>query len=145
MFGVSREPGITEFVLGQITLEDATRDTAVPGLYMMPSGQLPPNPSELLGGDRMRETLAKISEAFDLVLLDTPPLLAASDAAILATLVDGVVLVVRAGVTEAEAGQQAMAQLQSVGARVVGAVLNDPDSKLQSYGGYYNYEYASES
>jgi Mrp family chromosome partitioning ATPase len=92
----------------------------------------------------MRNTLRKLGEAFDLILLDTPPLLAASDAAILATQVDGVVVVVRAGVTEAEAGQQAMQQLAAVGARVVGAVLNDPDSKLQQYGGYYNYEYASE-
>jgi Mrp family chromosome partitioning ATPase len=79
------------------------------------------------------------------VVLDTPPLLAASDAAILATITDGVVLVVRAGNTEAEAGQQAMAQLLSVGARVVGAVLNDPDAKVPKYGGYYKYEYAAET
>jgi capsular exopolysaccharide synthesis family protein len=145
MFSVPREPGITELVLGQVEQESVTRETSVTGLYVLPSGQLPPNPAELLGGERMRKTLASLTEAFDLVVLDTPPLLAASDAAILATVADGVVLVVRAGVTEAEAGQQAMAQLASVGARVVGAVLNDPDSKLQTYGGYYKYEYASET
>jgi tyrosine-protein kinase Etk/Wzc len=145
MFSVPREPGITELVVGQIEQEAAIRETAVSGLYVLPSGQLPPNPAELLGGDRMRRTLAKLGEAFDLIVLDTPPLLAASDAAILATQVDGVVVVVRAGVTESEAAQQAMQQLSSVGARVVGAVLNDPDSKLQAYGGYYNYEYASEA
>ena len=145
MFSVPREPGITELVLGQVDQESVTRETSVTGLYVLPSGQLPPNPAELLGGERMRKTLASLTEAFDLVVLDTPPLLAASDAAILATVADGVVLVVRAGVTEAEAGQQAMAQLASVGARVVGAVLNDPDSKLQTYGGYYKYEYASET
>ena len=93
----------------------------------------------------MRKTLASLSEAFDLVVLDTPPLLAASDAAILSTLADGVILVVRAGVTEAEAAQQAMQQLISVRARVVGAVLNDPDAKVQKYGGYYSYDYAKES
>jgi capsular exopolysaccharide synthesis family protein len=145
MFGIPREPGVTELVLGQVDQDAVTRETSVPGLYVLPSGQLPPNPSELLGGERMRKTLAALSEAFDLIVLDTPPLLAASDAAILSTIADGVVLVVRAGVTEAEAGQQAMQQLQSVGARVVGAVLNDPDSKLQQYGGYYNYEYAGET
>lgn len=145
MFGVPREPGVTELVLGQIDQDTAVRETSVTGLYVLPSGQLPPNPSELLGGERMKKTLASLSEAFDLIVLDTPPLLAASDAAILATIADGVVIVVRAGVTEADAGQQAMAQLQSVGARVVGAVLNDPDSKLQQYGGYYNYEYAGEA
>jgi len=144
MFNVPREPGMTELILGQQDQEAVTRETAVTGLYILPSGMLPPNPSEMLGGERMRKTLAALSEAFDLIVLDTPPLLAASDAAIIATIADGVVLVVRAGVTEAEAGQQAIAQLQSVGARVVGAVLNDPDSKLQQYGGYYNYEYAGE-
>jgi tyrosine-protein kinase Etk/Wzc len=142
LFGISREPGLTEFVLGQLDQDAVVRETAVPGLYVLPSGQLPPNPAELLGGNKMRDALAKLSEAFDLVVLDTPPLLAASDAAILATLADGVVMVVRAGVTEIEAGQQAIQQLASVGARVVGAVLNDPDAKVQKYGGYYKYEYA---
>ncbi|MEP6506732.1 MAG: polysaccharide biosynthesis tyrosine autokinase [Gemmatimonadales bacterium] len=145
MFGVPRQPGLTECVLGQYEHEAVTRATDVPGLYVLPSGQLPPNPSELLGGERMRKTLEALSGAFDLVILDTPPLLAASDAAILSTLADGVVLVVRAGVTEAEAGQQAMQQLASVGARVVGAVLNDPDAKVQHYGGYYKYEYANDA
>ena len=145
MFGIPREPGMTELILGHQDVDAVTRETAVPGLYVLPSGMLPPNPSELLGGERMRNTLATLGGAFDLIVLDTPPLLAASDAAILATIADGVVLVVRAGVTEALAGQQAIAQLQSVGARIVGAVLNDPDSKLQSYGGYYNYEYAAEN
>jgi Mrp family chromosome partitioning ATPase len=93
----------------------------------------------------MQKTLSKLGEAFDLVVLDTPPLLAASDAAILATIADGVVLVVRAGETDADAGIQALQQLSSVGARVVGAVLNDPDSKVGKSGGYYNYEYASEA
>jgi tyrosine-protein kinase Etk/Wzc len=144
MFSIPREPGLTEFVLGQLDQDAVIRETGVTGLYVLPSGQLPPNPSELLGGQKMRVGLAKLSEAFDLVVLDTPPLLAASDAAILATLADGVVMVVRAGVTEIEAGQQAIQQLASVGARVVGAVLNDPDSKVRKYGGYYKYEYASD-
>ena len=144
MFGVPREPGLTECMLGQFEHEEVTRETTVPGLYVLASGQLPPNPSELLGGERMRKTLEALCGAFDLIILDTPPLLAASDAAILSTLCDGVVLVVRAGVTEAEAGQQAMQQLASVGARVVGAVLNDPDAKVQHYGGYYKYDYANE-
>ncbi len=145
MFSVAREPGLTELVLGQVDQDAVARETAVTGLYVLPSGQLPPNPAELLGGERMRTTLAGLAEAFDLIVLDTPPLLAASDAAILATIADGVVLVVRAGVTEADAAQQALQQLASVGARVVGAVLNDPDAKLQTYGGYYNYEYAQDT
>lgn len=144
MFSIPREPGLTELVLGHLDQDDAVRETAVPGLYVLPSGQLPPNPSELLGGARMRKALESLTGAFDLVVLDTPPLLAASDAAILSTIVDGVVIVVRAGETEIEAGQQAMQQLSAVGARVVGAVLNDPDSKVEKYGGYYKYDYSSD-
>lgn len=142
IFDIAREPGITELVLGHEEYDAVTRETSVTGLYLIPSGNLPPNPSELLGADRMRKALAALSEAFDLIVLDTPPLLAASDAAILATLSDGVVMVLRAGFTESEAAKQAIQQLNSVGARVVGAVLNDPDAKVPSYGGYYHYEYA---
>lgn len=143
MFSIPREPGLTEFILGHADQDTVVKETSVTGLYVLASGQLPPNPAELLGGNRMRTALATLSGSFDLIVLDTPPLLAASDAAILATVADGVVLVVRAGVTEIEAGQQAIAQLASVGARVVGAVLNDPDEKVQSYGGYYKYDYAN--
>lgn len=142
VFDIGREPGITEMVLGREEPEAVTRETDVTGLYVIPSGVLPPNPSELLGGERMRKCLAALSEAFDLIILDTPPLLAASDGAILATLSDGVVLVLRAGATEGEAAQQALQQLNAVGARVIGAVLNDPDAKVPMYSGYYHYEYA---
>jgi capsular exopolysaccharide synthesis family protein len=142
MFAIPREPGITELVLGREEAETVIRQTDVTGLYVVPSGNLPPNPSELLGGDRMRKVLASLSEAFDLIVVDTPPLLAASDGAILSTLADGVVVVLRAGSTESDAAQQAIQQLTGVGARVVGAVLNDPDAKVPTYGGYYHYEYA---
>jgi capsular exopolysaccharide synthesis family protein len=143
VFHVAREPGMTDLILGNADQEAVTRDTPVPGLYVIPSGPLPPNPSELLGGERMRKTLQSLGEGYDLILMDTPPLLAASDAAVLSTLSDGVVLVVRAGLTESEAGQIAMQQLGTVGARVVGAVLNDPDSKVPEYGRYYSYDYAA--
>jgi succinoglycan biosynthesis transport protein ExoP len=143
VFHVAREPGMTDLILGNADQEAVTRETPVPGLYVIPSGPLPPNPSELLGGERMRKTLQSLGEGYDLILMDTPPLLAASDAAVLSTLSEGVVLVVRAGVTESEAGQIAMQQLGAVGARVVGAVLNDPDSKVPEYGRYYSYDYAT--
>jgi tyrosine-protein kinase Etk/Wzc len=143
VFGIPREPGLTDYLVNNVAHESVTTETSVPGLYVMASGPLPPNPAELLGAERMRKALAELGGAYDLIILDTPPLLAASDGAILATMVDGVVLVVRAGSTQTEAGQQAAQQLQSVGARVVGAVVNDPDSKLAQYRGYYSYDYAS--
>ena len=139
MFDVSKEPGLTQLVLGHASLPEVVRATGVEGLSVIPSGTQPPNPSELLGGDRMRTALAALSQAFDLVLLDTPPLLAAADAAILGSYVDGVILVVRAGKTERAAAVQARRQLSTVGARTLGAVLNDPDAKTPGYGGYYAY------
>jgi capsular exopolysaccharide synthesis family protein len=143
IFGVSREPGLTEFVLGFSDEEAVTRATSVPGLYVIPSGKLPPNPAELLGGESMRRALTALTEGYDLIIVDTPPLLAAADAAILATLSDGVLLVLRAGSTENAAAQQSMQQLGAVGARVIGAVLNDPDAQVPKYGAYYSYEYSS--
>ncbi|MDQ3243796.1 MAG: CpsD/CapB family tyrosine-protein kinase, partial [Gemmatimonadota bacterium] len=143
VFGVPREPGLSDLVLGYKDEDAVTRPTSVPGLYVIASGQLPPNPAELLGGEGMRRTLNSLMEGYDLVVVDTPPLLAASDAAILATLVDGVVIVLRAGQTESSAAVQSMQQLNAVGARVVGAVLNDPDMQVPRYGAYYRYEYSS--
>ena len=78
---------------------------------------------------------------FDIVILDTPPVHVAGDAMILGTIADGVILVLRAGNTERGAAQHAMQRLTNVGARVVGAVLNDPDRKVPQYGGYYYYDY----
>lgn len=141
MFGVPREPGLTDLVVGQQEESVVTRATSVPGLYLVASGKIPPNPAELLGSDGMRKTMAQLTEGYDLIIVDSPPLLAASDAAILATMVDGVILVLRAGGTEKAAAQQAVDQLNSLGARVVGAVLNDPNSQVAKYGAYYNYQY----
>ena len=145
MFGLHREPGFTDLVLGYTDEETVTHATPVPGLYVIASGKLPPNPAELLGSDATRKTFAALTEGFDLVIIDTPPLLAASDAAILATLSNGVVLVLRAGATENAAAQQSVQQLNAVGARIVGAVLNDPDAQVPKYGAYYHYEYSAAS
>jgi capsular exopolysaccharide synthesis family protein len=141
LFGVPREPGLTQLVLGHAPSAELVRGTEVEGLSVLTSGTLPPNPSELLGGLRMRRALEALSEEFDLIVLDTPPLLAAADAAILGSFVDGVVFVVRAGETERGAAKHAVQQLAAVGAPTLGAVLNDPDAKLPKYGGYYYYDY----
>jgi capsular exopolysaccharide synthesis family protein len=143
VFGVPREPVLCELVLDMESEEAVTRATQVSGLYVMPAGKLPPNPSELLAGEGMRNALAKLTEGYDLIIIDTPPLLAASDAAIIATLADGVILVVRAGKTDIAAALQSTQQLNAVGARVIGAVLNDPDAQVPKYGAYYKYEYST--
>jgi tyrosine-protein kinase Etk/Wzc len=143
VFRLPQEPGLTQVVLGQNTADEAVRGTLVDGLYVLPTGALPPNPAELLGSPAMRSTLEQLSGMFDLLVLDTPPLLVASDAAILSRVADGTLLVVRAGQTERTAARQAMAQLLTVQARILGAVLNDPDATVPKYGDYYygTYQY----
>lgn len=140
-FDLEREPGLTNILLGQMEPDDVIRQTRVEGLDVVTCGALPPNPAELLGGPRMREVLEHYGAAYDLVLIDSPPLLGASDAAVLGADADGVLLVVRAGATERGAARAAMQQLHNVDARVLGAVLNDPDAKVPGYGGHFYYEY----
>jgi Mrp family chromosome partitioning ATPase len=89
----------------------------------------------------MRSLLDDLSEHFDMLVLDTPPVLAVADAAAIAPLADGVLLVVGAGTTNRYAVEQALKQLESVGAHVVGAVLNDAHGEMQRYGGEYEYYY----
>jgi len=141
VFKVPREPGLTQAMMDQATLEEVTHDTMVDGLSFIPAGALPPNPSELLGGPRMTALLGALRERFDVVLLDTPPVHVAADSMILGRGADGVLLVVRAGSTQRDSAQDAIVRLTNVGARVVGAVLNDPDHKVPQYGGYYYYDY----
>jgi capsular exopolysaccharide synthesis family protein len=141
VFRVPREPGFTQLLVGQNTAPQVIRSTLVERLSFIPSGALPPNPSELLGGAQSRRVLDALAGEFDVVILDTPPVHVAADSLILGTIADGVILVVRAGHTERHTAQDALQRLYNVGARVVGAVLNDPDHKVPQYGGYYHHEY----
>jgi polysaccharide biosynthesis transport protein len=126
-------------------ITDIIRPTNVRGLSLLTCGALPTNPSGLLSGVRMRVLLQELAKSFDLVILDTPPVLATADAGILAALADGVLLVVRAGQTDRVAAKRAHQQLVNVGARVVGTVLNDPGGEVSQYGDYYYpYDYAVE-
>jgi tyrosine-protein kinase Etk/Wzc len=142
-FDVPRTPGLTDCILGTVNVADAARATQVPNLFVLPSGQFPPNPSELLGSPAMRAVLRDAKDAFDVVMFDSPPLLAVTDAAVLATIVDGTILVVRTNTTQREAARRALGQLRSVHGRVLGAVLNDIDTRAGAgYGGYGYYYYA---
>ncbi|HKP77292.1 MAG TPA: polysaccharide biosynthesis tyrosine autokinase [Longimicrobiaceae bacterium] len=144
LFGLDRLPGLTEVLARQATLEEVVRPTQVDGLSLLPAGTLVPNVSELLGSERMTALLGELQQRYDLLVVDTPPVLAAADAEILAVQTDATLVVVRAGQTERQSAQYAVQQLRAVGARVVGAVLNDPEEKVASYGRYtYYYDYYS--
>ena len=124
---------------------DIIRPTKIVGLSLLPCGARPTNASNLLSGVRMRVLLQELAKTFDLVILDTPPVLATADAGILASIADGVLLVVRAGQTDKVAAKRAHQQLVNVKARVVGTVLNDPGGEVSQYGDYYYpYDYAVE-
>ncbi len=132
--------GLTDLMLqppGPVALEGAVQATDVPNLSVMTSGPLPPNPSELLGSQRMQHLLANLKEQFDVVLIDTAPLLPVTDALVLSAVVDGVALVVDSDTTRSGATTQARQQLEQAGARVIGVVMN----KLTTRRGGYHYTY----
>ena len=119
------------------------RETDVPNLRVMTTGPLPPNPAELLNSERMREMIEILKGEADVVLFDTPPVLAVADASILANQVDGTLLVVGVGETRREMLEQAMQRLKSVGVLPLGAVLNKLTERKSGYYYYYYYQYAS--
>jgi non-specific protein-tyrosine kinase len=133
------------FVVPQLSLDGNLQETSVAGLRALTSGSLPPNPAELLGSGKMIEIMNRVKEQVDIVVLDSPPLLAVTDAAVLAPRVDGVLLVIKPGVTKLAACRQAVEQLQQVGANILGVILNDVDMKRSRYRyanyykGYYSY------
>jgi len=142
LFGQARTPGLSELVEGEAPIAETVRQTTVPGLHLITAGRMVPHVSELLGGAAMSRLVRELNAAYDLVVIDTPPVLAAADAEILGAQADAVLVVVRAGKTERQSAHYAMQQLRAVGARIVGAVLNDPDQKIGGYGRYaYYYDY----
>ena len=141
---LSNRQGISGvFVQPNVVLNGALRKTFIENLSVLTSGAIPPNPSELLGSEKMVEILRQVEEQADFILLDTPPVTAVTDAAVLAPRVDGVLLVVKPGITKLAACRQTLEQLQRVGANVLGVVLNDVEWKRSRYRysyyrGYYS-------
>jgi non-specific protein-tyrosine kinase len=136
LFGLDNATGLTTMMLDEAAQSDLPlRETPVDGLRLLPAGPSPPNPAELLGSRRMKETTAALLERADVLLFDAPPVLVVTDALVLAVQVDGVLLAVKAGATKREHVQQAKERLERVNARIVGAVLNDAptDQALRSY------------
>ncbi|HUQ82032.1 MAG TPA: polysaccharide biosynthesis tyrosine autokinase [Gemmatimonadaceae bacterium] len=142
-FSAERSPGLTELIIGESTFDDVVHGTEVPNLSFIASGRFPPNPAELLGSARMQEILHEAKARFDVVLLDSPPLLAVTDAAVLSTMVDGVVLVIRTERTKRDAVRRALGHVRSVRGRLLGAVLNDVDMRSGAYYGSYGHYYYS--
>lgn len=136
IFGLKNTAGLTDMVRDDTLLANPPlQESSVPNLRVLTSGQLPPNPAEILGSKRMSEIIAALLERAEMVLFDAPPVLAVTDAAVLSSKVDGVLLVVSAGKTKRENARQAQGQLEKINARIVGAVLNNakPETGAQYY------------
>jgi capsular exopolysaccharide synthesis family protein len=133
--------GLTNLLVQDLEIEDAVYATEVEGLFVIPSGPIPPNPSELLGSSKMVELLEKVAAAYDVVILDAPPVIAVTDAVILAPMVDSVLLVLRARNSRIDMAREARDRLVRTGARSIGVVLNEADIRGDGYYPYYYYSY----
>jgi capsular exopolysaccharide synthesis family protein len=144
--GIDNARGLTNVLVGEAKLADVIQKSCVEGLDVLASGPIPPNPAEVLGSERMQELLAEAAVKWDRVIIDSPPLVAVTDPALLAKYVDAIFLVISIGKTSIRTIQRARETLSTVGAGIHGAILNNADVKIsgyaQSYGGYgYGYGY----
>jgi capsular exopolysaccharide synthesis family protein len=128
-----RRKGLAELLRGKLHIDQAVRKTSIEGLSIVGAGARPRNPSELLGSERVRTVLHALKQRFDYVLLDTPPALAINDASLLGGLADGIVLVVRLGMTPRHLVEQAGNLLENLGGNLLGAVLTGAGEEDQSY------------
>lgn len=135
-FKVSNLVGVSEVLLGKATLEEAVQ-TRGDGFYFLTSGKIPPNPSEMLASSAMTKLIEKLKEEYDVIVLDTAPLQAVTDAQILSTKVDGTILVVRAGRTKKDVVMEAKNLLDKVGANIIGTVLHAVENTRGKYYYYY--------
>lgn len=149
LFALAASPGLTEaLVASDAQPADYLHSTIVPNLQVITSGHIPPNPAELLGSQRMQQLLHNVRAHADLIIIDAPPLLPVTDAQVLATQVQGVLLVVRAGVARRTPLVRAVEALERVQARLLGVAINDLTRSVRSsyyYYDQYSHYYAEES
>jgi len=138
-FKVPNGAGLSSLVLGEGTLEGLVKSSGVPNLSLLTCGPIPPNPAELLHTKAFQALLQQMAEKFDRVIIDSPPVGAVADAVVLSTLVDGTVVVIRAGSTSRDLARRAVRALKDVKSRIFGAILNDIDLEDRQAGGYYYY------
>jgi succinoglycan biosynthesis transport protein ExoP len=138
-FGLQKTPGLSDLIVGKSAASQTIQSTRIDGLQLLPCGYIPPNPAELLGSPMMKQVLEAVRSHYDWVLLDSPPILAMADAAVLCPLVEGVVMLVAAETPTKPAVARAIDQVQGVGGKVLGVVLNKVNLQRNSY--YYSQYY----
>lgn len=136
-FRLENHIGLTNVLTRQSTLAQAVQESEIPHLSVLTSGPIPPNPSELLASAQMAELLKEMKEQFDMIIFDTPPILAVADAQILANQVDGTILVVSSGKTEKDAALKSKELLSNAQGKLLGVVLNNRKVEEGNYYYYY--------
>lgn len=144
IFEVENSRGVTNCLLKNLSLVEVAHYNLVDNLTVLTSGPIPPNPAELLGSKKIRSLLQDLSHQFEYVIIDSPPILAVTDASLLATQVDGVILVVRSGSTRTDVAVEAKEQLLRANANIIGVVLNGINVHSKGYHYYYYYDSQSQ-
>ena len=143
VFGLPRSPGLSELLTGQASFEEVVRETKVPGLWLVTCGMIPPYPAELVGSPQMQNFLQQASGKFDRILLDTPPVLAVTDAVVMAAMTKVVVVIAQSGKTPRQALHRLFGICDDVRAKVLGVILNNvPFWSVPPYYRYSSYGYA---
>lgn len=140
VFRANRYPGFTDYFFGQATFEEILRTSEIPNLNYITAGTIPPNPSEILGSPQMEEFLQKLRDEYDIIMLDSPPIIAVTDSEILSRIVDASILVASANTTEIDLLQKSVELLRHEKNTFIGVLLNN-FSYRAGYGSYYKYYY----
>lgn len=141
MFLTSNENGLSDLLVGKVKFEEAVQQTEIQNLSILTSGTRPPNPSELVGSGKMKAFIDALKERFEYIIIDTPPIIAVTDAQLLASHADGSLLVIASSQVEREAVIKSKELLQKVNAKILGVVLNKLEVQEKGYYGYYYHYY----
>jgi len=142
VLGVNHSRGISTYLSRDVEVDDLIQNLPQQNnISLLPCGPIPPNPAELISSDKMKAMLASLAQRYDHILIDAPPIISVTDAVILSKLVDGVIMVVHGGRSTREAVRRARQELESVGAKIFGVVLNNVDLRHDAYDGYYYSQY----
>ncbi|HWQ68713.1 MAG TPA: polysaccharide biosynthesis tyrosine autokinase [Patescibacteria group bacterium] len=139
ILGQDRTPGLSNFLVGDAELSAAIKPTTIPHLYLLPAGQSPLNPTELISSERMKVAMELLCQQFKHVIIDAPPVLGFSDSVLLSTFAEGTLFVIRAGKTVRDAAQRALRMLNAVNAKILGVVLNHLDLQSNGYSYYQDH------
>lgn len=141
IFRIKNLNGLTSYIASHIEIKELIKSTKIPGLFIINAGPIPPNPSELLGSDRMKRLVDILRQPFDYTLFDTPPILAVSDALDLGSKTDGLILIVWGEKTSRKALQKAREKVDLTRVKTLGVIINNLKIRKHDYYHHYYYQY----